>query len=538
MLDFPRWKISFIALVLFMGALFVLPNFFSAKQVENWPSWLPSRQLALGLDLQGGSYLQLEADTKELTQTTLEKLEDAVNLGLHDIKTKSGQDVDVSTFTVDGNTLSFLVRNPADVDAVVQMVTKQRIPVGSGLGQYNFDARVVDSTRIQLTLTDAGLLDRKQKAMEQVVQVVRKRVDGLGTKEASVTRQGDDRVIVQVPGLQDPSRLKALIGKTAKLEFKLLAENVTTEMIAKGRSLPGTELLPVAKQPGNIMAVRRRADVSGENLTDARAAQSQQGAGGWEVAFELDSIGARRFGDVTQHNVGKPFAIILDHEIISSPVINSPILGGSGVITGSYTAQEASDFAALLRAGALPAKLTVIEERTVGPDLGADSIKAGKLASIIGIIAVIMFMLVTYGRFGVYSTIALICNVMLIFACMTASGATMTLPGIAGLVLTIGAAVDANVLIFERIREELRAGRSSIQAVDTGYREATRTILDANVTNIIAAIIMLTFGTGPIKGFAVLLTFGIITSVFTAVTFSRMLIVFYLRRNRPKALVI
>lgn len=536
MLDFPRWKIIGIWLTLALGVFFVLPNFFSEQQVAKWPAFAPSARLSLGLDLQGGSYLQLEADTKELIGTTLDNLEENVRVALRDTKGPSGNPIDLSVFTVEGRTLSFLVRNPQDVDTVVQAVNRLRTPVGSLTGQYDINVRVVDATRVQLSLTDAGIVDRKQKALEQSVEVVRRRVDSLGTKEASVTRQGDDRIVVQVPGLQDPGRLKALIGKTAKLEFKLLAE-VPPEMVAKGRSLPGTELVHFQKEPGRVIAVKRRADVTGEHLTDASGVQSQQGFG-WDVSFKLDGVGARRFADVTQHNVGKPFAILLDGEVISAPVINSPILTGSGVITGSYNAQEARDFAALLRAGALPVRLTVIEERTVGPDLGADSIKSGQFASIIGTVAVVLFMIITYGRFGVYSTIALLFNLVLIFACMTISGATMTLPGIAGLVLTIGAAVDANVLIFERIREELRAGRAPVSAVELGFKEAARTIFDANVTNIIAAIIMLTFGTGPIKGFAVLLTFGILTSVFTAVVFSRMLVVFYLRRNRPKKLVI
>jgi preprotein translocase subunit SecD len=359
----------------------------------------------------------------------------------------------------------------------------------------------------------------------------------VGTKEASVAREGNDRIVVQVPGLQDPSELKRILGKTAKLEFKMVDEKTTPEMIAAGRAAPGSELLPMQEDPAQKIAVRRRADISGENLLDASAQPSQQSVG-YEVSFRLDATGAQRFANITRNNVGKPFAIILDDQVISAPTINSPILGGQGVITGNFDTKEASEFAALLRAGALPAPLTILEERTVGPDLGADSIRSGTIAAIVGTAALALFIFVTYGRFGLYANLALVFNIILILAIMTVFGATLTLPGIAGLVLTIGAAVDANVLIYERIREEMRNGRATRNAVEMGYTEAIRTIWDANITNLIAAGIMLWFGTGPIKGFAVLLTIGIFTSVFTAVTFCRMLTAGYMNRVRPAKLIL
>jgi preprotein translocase subunit SecD len=532
-LDFPLWKRALIWLAIAAGCLFALPNFFPAAQVARWPSFVPSNQITLGLDLQGGSHMMLEVGQDELVSTKLEGIEEGLDTKMRTEK----RFVDISSPQVSGRSMSFLVRDAKDVDYLVGALNNLRQPLASGLGTYDFDATVVDGTRINIVLTDGGIAERKQSALEQSVEIVRRRVDSLGTKEASVTREGNDRIVVQVPGLQDPSELKRILGKTAKLEFKMVDQRTTAEMVAAGRAAPGAELLPMQDNPAQKIAVRRRADVAGENLIDAQAQPSQQSVG-FEVSFRLDATGAQRFATITRNNVGKPFAIILDNKVISAPTINSPILGGQGVITGDYDSKSASEFAALLRAGALPAPLTILEERTVGPDLGADSIRSGSVAGLVGTGALILFMLVTYGRFGVYANLALIFNVILILGIMTVFGATLTLPGIAGLVLTIGAAVDANVLIFERIREEMRNGRATRNAVEMGYTEAIRTIWDANITNLIAAGVMLWFGTGPIKGFAILLTIGIFTSVFTAVTFCRMLTAGYMNRVRPTKLVL
>jgi preprotein translocase subunit SecD len=532
-LDFPLWKRALIWLTIVAGCVFALPNLIPAKHLAKWPGFLPSSQVTLGLDLQGGSHMMLEVGQDELISTKLDGIEEGLDTRMRTDK----RYIDISTPQISGRTMNFLVRDPKDVDYVVGALGNLRQPLQSGLGTFDFDVTVVDGTRINIALTDGGVGERKQAALEQSVEIVRRRVDSLGTKEASVSREGNDRIVVQVPGLQDPSELKRILGKTAKLEFKMVDERTTPEMVAAGRAAPGAELLPMQSNPAQKIAVRRRADVSGENLIDAQAQPSQQSVG-FEVSFRLDSTGAQRFAAITRNNVGKPFAIILDNQVISAPIINSPILGGQGVITGDYDSKGASEFAALLRAGALPAPLTILEERTVGPDLGADSIRAGSIAAIVGTGALILFMFVTYGRFGLYANLALIFNVVLILGVMTLFGATLTLPGIAGLVLTIGAAVDANVLIFERIREEMRNGRGTRNAVEMGYTEAIRTIWDANITNLIAAGVMLWFGTGPIKGFAVLLTIGIFTSVFTAVTFCRMLTAGYMNRVRPTKLVL
>ncbi len=533
MLDFPLWKRALIWLTIAIGCVLALPNMFPAAQIAKWPGYVWNRQVTLGLDLQGGSHMMLEVGQDELISSKLEGIEEGLDTKMRADK----RFIDMSSPQVSGRNMSFLVRNAQEVDYIVGALNGLRQPLASGLGTYDFDVAVVDGTRININLTDGGVADRKQQALEQSVEIVRRRVDSLGTKEASVSREGSDRIVVQVPGLQDPSALKNILGKTAKLEFKMVDERTTPEMIAAGRTAPGTELLPMQDNPAQKVAVRRRADVSGENLIDAKAEPSQQSVG-FEVSFRLDATGAQRFANITRNNVGKPFAIILDNQVISAPTINSPILGGSGVITGNFDSKEASEFAALLRAGALPAPLTILEERTVGPDLGADSIRSGTIAAIVGTGALIFFMFVTYGRFGLYANLALIFNVVLILGVMTLFGATLTLPGIAGLVLTIGAAVDANVLIFERIREEMRNGRATRNAVEMGYTEAIRTIWDANITNLIAAGVMLWFGTGPIKGFAVLLTIGIFTSVFTAVTFCRMLTAGYMNRVRPTKLVL
>jgi preprotein translocase subunit SecD len=538
MLEFPRWKVISILLITLIGSLLAIPNLFTPEQLAKAPSWVPTRTMTLGLDLQGGSHILLEVDTSAVVKQRLEGLEEGIRSELREAS-RDGERISVSDFTVEGNRISFLVREPAQVDRAVEVVTRLRAPVGGGFtGVYDFDVSVVDATRVVVQLSDEGIRERKRLAVEQSIEVVRKRVDALGTKEPSITREGQDRIVVQVPGLQDPQRLKDLLGKTAKLEFKMVELNLTAEDMSRGRTPPGVDILPMQEGQGqSAIAVRRRAIITGDQLVDAKAGASQQSVG-YEVQFRFDSIGARRFADVTRNNIGKPFAIVLDGKVISAPTIQSAIIGGSGVITGNFSPQEASELAALLRAGALPAPLTVLEERTVGAELGKDSIEAGEIASLIGTALVVAFMIVTYGRFGIYATLALVFNVFMILGAMSLGQFTMTLPGIAGLVLTVGTAVDANVLIYERIREELRNGRTVMNAVEAGYTEASRAIFDANITNLIAAALMFWFGSGPIKGFAIVLTIGIITSVFTAITFCRMLTVWYLRRARPAKLVL
>jgi preprotein translocase subunit SecD len=526
MLDFPRWKVLSIWAVIAFGILLSIPSFIPQSVTDRWPVHLP--RINLGLDLSGGSHLLLEADTADVAKQRLETMDETIvaEMGRNDPKIGIG---DPSTL---GGKLSFMVRDPSQLDAAVEKVRALTQPVGV-TGQRDWDVAVVDSNRIVLTPTTEGLKAAVKSAMDTATEVVRKRIDALGTREPTIVREGSDRILVQVPGLQDPEGLKALLGKTAKLEFKLVNLDVSPADIAQGRVPIGTQLLPMEQGQGK-MAVYRRAMITGDQLTDASQSYTQDNQP--DVSIKFNSVGGKKFARVTQENVGKPFAIILDGKVLSAPNIQEPILGGNAQITGSYTVDSANQLAIALRSGKLPIALKVIEERTVGPQLGADSIRAGVIASVIATVAVIVFMLVTYGRFGVYANLAVVINIFIILGVMALANATLTLPGIAGFVLTIGTAVDANVLINERIREERRRGRNVSQSVELGYKEASRTIFEANATHMIAGLIMFALGSGPVKGFAVVLLIGIATSVFTAVLFTRMLVALWLRRTRPRAI--
>ena len=532
MLGFPTWKVWTILVTLALGVIFAIPNFVPASALKQAPSFVPTGTLNLGLDLRGGSYLMLEAATDDVRKQKLDGLEEIART---ELGSADGGAVKYRDLGITGNAVTLTVTDPTTLDRAVETLRKVTRPVGNLTGQRDVEVAVVDGNRVTLTPTDAGITSATNGAMEQAVEVIRRRIDELGTREPTIVRQGDNRIVVQVPGLQDPSALKALLGKTAKLEFKMVDIDADPAEVAAGHAPAGSQVLPYANRPGAV-AVKRRVMISGDQLIDAQVSQDDNGQPA--VSFRFDSTGGRRFAKATQENIGKPFAIILDNRVISDPRINSAILGGSGIITGSYTTASANEFAILLRSGKLPVQLKVVEERTVGPDLGADSIRAGSLAAGTAVIAVALLMIVTYGRFGVYSVIALILNMIMIVGVMSVVGATLTLPGIAGLVLTIGAAVDANVLINERIREEQRKGRGVIASVEVGFRDATRTIWDANSLNIIVAVIMFLFGSGPIKGFAVVLSIGIATSVFTAVTVVRLMVSRWLTAARPKALTI
>ena len=531
MLDFPRWKVWIVLLVVLAGVYLSIPSLIAGTPLASrWPSYLVHSKINLGLDLAGGSHLLLEADQRDALKTRLQAKEDEISTELHrDPRIEVG---DIST--ADGR-LSFLVRDPTQVDAAVERMRKLSQPLQL-TGNRDWDVSVVDSTRVVLTPTAAGTTQALKDAMSVARDVVRRRIDPSGTKEITVITEGGNRILVEVPGVEDPEQLKRLIGQTARLEFKLVDLEASPQDVLQGRAPPGSEVLPYPDNPGGypMIAVKRRVMVSGDQLTNAQQGYNQDGAPAIDITF--NTAGAKRFGRVTQENVGKPFAIILDNRVLSAPNINEPILGGRAQITGSFTVQSAHDLAVSLASGKLPVKLNVIEERTVSAELGKDSIHKGVIASIIGTFGVILFMLVTYGRFGVYATIALVVNGFLILAVMALFGATLTLPGIAGFILTIGAAVDANVLINERIREEIRRGRRLLDAVETGYREAFRAIFDANVTHVISASIMAFFGSGPVRGFAVVLLIGVVTSVFTAVYFTRMLVALWIRRTRPREL--
>jgi len=525
--EFPRWKV--VSILVFLAALMALaiPSFLPEKQTDSWGA-IPHSRISLGLDLAGGSYLLLEADVNELAASRIDTMRDQIA----DEMRRATPRIDIGDISTRDGKISFMLRDVTQVDAAREKL----LPLtGSGVGftgQRAWDISVVDGTRFIVTPTKAGLDQAIKNAMSTATDVVRRRIDKLGTKEPNIVGQGTNRIVVQVPGLKDSTQLKKLIGETAKLEFKMVDDNpADNEQASKGVVPLGTQLLPYTEGGGTIL-VKRSAILTGGDLVSAKQAFKQEDNSPI-VDFTFNSQGGKKFARITQENVGKRFAVVLDGAVISAPSINTPILGGSGYIEGRFTVESASQLAISLSSGALPIALKVVEERSVGPDLGKDSIEAGIKASAIAVILVIVFMLVTYGRFGLYANYAVVINVVVIMGVLAVIGGTLTLPGIAGFVLTIGTAVDANVLINERIREEQRRGRSVIQSIELGYKEASRTIFEANATHAISGVIMLLLGSGPVKGFAVVLLIGIATSVFTAVTFTRMLVVLWVRRTRP-----
>jgi preprotein translocase subunit SecD len=544
MLYFAPWKVTMVAVLCLAGVVFTIPNFLSERTAESLPDWLPHKQVNLGLDLQGGSHLLLEVEADVVVQERLVALEQSIRQSLR--PTKSRKRIGYRELGVRGDAVMLTIRNPDQIDLAVDEIKKLAVPVQgnavSGLpGGRDITVDVVNGNQIRVALTEEAIRERRRNAIEQSIEIVRRRIDELGTREPTIQRQGDDRILVQVPGLQDPERLKAILGKTAKMVFRLV--DLTTspaEIMAGARTPPGSELLESDERnadgsPVDMYVVRKRVMVSGDTLVDSSATFQDNMP---VVSFRFDSVGAKKFGEATKKNVRKPFAIVLDKRVISAPVIREPILGGTGIISGDFTVQEVQDLSLLLRAGALPAPLKILEERTVGPALGADSVAAGKIACVIAFIAVMVFMVLSYGLFGLAADIALIFNLFIIMGALSILQATLTLPGIAGIVLTIGMAVDANVLVFERIREEIRTGKTPFAAMEAGYQRAIGTILDANITTLIAAVILFAMGSGPIKGFAVTLGIGIITSVFTAVVVTRLMLVIWLRRTRPAALPI
>ncbi len=513
MMQFPTWKVLLVSLVCLLGVVYASPNVLERGLIEDdVPTGLPGRQINLGLDLQGGSYLLLEVATEVVVQERLEAIVDAARRDLREAR------IGYVGLGVEGGAAGFRVRNPADLARAVDIA--DRLEEGSEV--------TTTGERVEVRLTEATIQEIKVNAIQQSIEIVRRRVDETGTREPLIQRQGEERILIQLPGVDDPQRIKDLIGQTAKLTFHLVAVGADA-----GRAPPGTRVLPSVE--GGDTVIQRRVMVSGENLVDAQPTfQDNQPV----VSIRFDSAGGQRFGRATAENVGRPFAIALDGTVISAPVIREPILGGSAVISGRFSVQEVQDLSLLLRAGALPAPLTVLEERSVGPGLGADSIAAGQVAAVIGLILVLGFMIVTYGRFGLFANMALLFNIALIVGALSALQATLTLPGIAGIVLTIGMAVDANVLIFERVREEVDAGRSPINALDAGYARALTTIIDSNLTTLFAAVFLFALGSGPVKGFAVTLGIGILTSMFTAVMVTRMFVALWARRARPSVLPI
>jgi preprotein translocase subunit SecD len=533
MLYFSRWKALSILAIAAIVCLFVVPNFVAEKTVQSWPKWA-QRHIVLGLDLQGGSHILLEVDSNAVRKEKVDTLRDDVRRVLRDAK------VGYTGLTARGDTVEVRIREGADAQLALTKLRELSQPLGGllgGTGQRSVDVSDAGGGLIRLTVTDAAMIERIRQSVEQSIQIVERRVNELGTVEPLIQRQGVDRILVQVPGLQDPSRLKGLLGQTAKLTFRLVDMSMSAQDALQTRVPADSEVLYEGKRdPKTPILIQKQVMVSGEELTDAQPSFDQRGEP--IVTFRFNTAGARRFAQVTQENVGRPFAIVLDNEVISAPVIREPILGGSGQISGSFTVESAKDLAILLRAGALPAPLTIIEERTVGPGLGQDSINKGKIASYVGTALVVVFMLVTYGLFGLFANLAVAINVAMIFGVLSLLNATLTLPGIAGIVLTVGIAVDSNVLIYERIREEVRGGRSAIAAIDAGFSRALATILDSNITTFIAAAVLFFIGTGPVRGFAVTLGIGIATTLFTAFTLTRLIVAGWVRWVRPKTVPI
>jgi preprotein translocase subunit SecD len=533
MLYFTRWKALGIILTALIVCLCAVPNFFPEAQVKTWPAWA-QRRLVLGLDLQGGSYLLLEVDSNYVKRQKLDQTRADAQKVLREAR------IQYTGLAVRNDAVEVRITKDTDLPTALSKLRELSQPLGGLLGssgQRSLEVADAQGGLIRLTVPQAAITDLLRRTIEQSIQIVERRVNELGTVEPVIQRQGTDRILVQVPGLQDPTRLKELLGKTAKMEFRMVDTTVSPDQAQQGRLPPESELLMSASSPKVPYVVKKQVLVSGGELTDAQPGFDQR-TNEPIVSFRFNTTGSRKFAQATVENVGQPFAIVLDNEVISAPVIREPITGGQGQISGNFTVQSANDLAVLLRAGALPAPLTVVEERTVGPGLGQDSIEKGELAAYVGSILVIVFMLVTYRLFGVFANIAVAINVAMIFGLLSLLNATLTLPGIAGIVLTVGIAVDSNVLIYERIREELRGGRTAITAIDAGFKRALSTILDSNITTFIAAAVLFYIGTGPVRGFAVTLGIGIITTVFTAFTLTRLIVAGWVRWKRPQSVPI
>jgi preprotein translocase subunit SecD len=521
MVQFKKWQLYLVILFSVFAIVFSLPNFFSKNVLKKFPSFIPSEQVILGLDLQGGSYLLIEVDTESVVSENLESFSDGIRLSLRKNK------IPYSRFNIKNNNIFFNIKNEKKKEELSKILSKY---------SQDISFEYIDDKLIKIFFNNQKIKNIQDTSVSQSIEVVRRRVDEYGTKEPTIQRQGLNRILLELPGITDPERLKKLLGKTAKLTLQIIDDDISSDELRSGKSKPGINVyesdteVDLLEKP-LLYAVKKKKTISGDLLINAFPTVDN---GSPVVSFEFNNKGGRKFGKITTDNIGKRLAIILDKKVISSPNIREPITGGRGIITGQFTFQEATDLSMLLRAGALPAPLNIIEERTVGPSLGADSIKSGKFASILGFFLIIIFMFLIYGIFGIFANIALIFNLLILLAILTLIKSTLTLPGIAGIVLTIGMAVDANVLIFERIKEEIKHNLSPIATIDIGYKEAFKTIVDANITTLIAAIMLFGLGSGPVKGFAVTLSIGILTSMFTAIMFTRILILIWLRKKSPE----
>ena len=554
MLHTPLWKRMFILLVCVVGILYAVPNAFYGRVEQHndaekavteaglatpeqetslalWPAWAPSGLMNLGLDLRGGAHLLAEVQVDEVYATRMDGMWPDVRDALRDLRDKIGN---VRRQPSVPGVLRLTITNPEGMADAVAAITALATPVVSltGIGQNDIEV-AVDGNDITIQLSDAERVATDSRTMQQSLEIIRRRIDEVGTREPTIQRQGTDRILIQVPGIGSASELKALIGTTAKLTFNPVVGRTSDAGADPG---PRNLLLPSVDEKGIFYIVEETPVVSGEDLVDSQPAFDQNNRPA--VDFRFNPSGGRKFGDYTAENIGSPFAIVLDDEVISAPTIQSHIAGGSGIITGSFTVEESTNLAVLLRAGALPAKMTFLEERTVGPELGQDSIDAGKFAAIVAMVAVGLFMLASYGLFGLFANIALAVNMAMIFGALSIIGGTLTLPGIGGIVLTIGMAVDANVLVYERIREELRVQKSPARAIELGYERALSAIIDANFTTLITAAVLFYFGAGPVRGFAITLAIGIVTSVFTAIYVTRLLIETWFAFRKPKTIIV
>ncbi len=550
----PLWKRLLIWGIVAFGLLYAMPNLFFARVESHndaaeaaakagfatpeqeaamalWPDWLPSGIVNLGLDLRGGAHLLAEVQVADVYAARIDGLWPDVRDKLRDLRDQIGN---VRRVPSPPGELRVQISTPAGLEAAVAAVKSLAQPVITltGVGQNDLEVTVVDGD-IVVQLSEAERAATDDRTIQQSLEIVRRRIDEVGTREPTIQRQGADRILIQVPGIGSAAELKALIGTTARLTFNSVVQ-VTGD--AKAQPGSGNVLLPAQNDKNTFYILEKAPVVSGEDLVDAQPAFDQNGRPA--VNFRFNPTGARKFGDYTAANIGRPFAIVLDDEVISAPVIQSHIPGGSGIITGNFTVEESTQLAVLLRAGALPAELVFLEERTVGPELGQDSIDAGTKAAVIAMIAVGLFMWASYGLFGIFANIALVLNMALIFAILSIIGGTLTLPGIGGIVLTIGMAVDANVLVFERIREELRGQKNPIRAIEIGYERAMSAIVDANLTTMISAGTLFFLGAGPVRGFAVTLGIGVVTSVFTALLVTRAMIEIWYAWRRPKTIVV
>ncbi|MDO9384642.1 MAG: protein translocase subunit SecD [Hyphomicrobiaceae bacterium] len=531
MLYFARWKILAIVATILAGFVVSLPNFLSKEQLAAWPSFLPKWQMPLGLDLRGGAHMLLAMDTNELRADWLTAVRDDARKQLRDAK------IGFSAVGVQGDVVQVRLVKPEDAEKALTELKKLIQPLGNALfGTSGSDLEVADQGGGTLTVkpSAAGLTQRISNATGAAIETINRRVNGLGVSESTVVRQGADRILIQFPGVNDTTQLKGIIGQTAKLTFHAVHPTVTAEEAKATRVPLGYKVYPDVDDPQRAYVLQDSPVVSGEDLVDANQAFDDRD-GQPVISFRFNLSGARKFGKFTTENIGAPFAILLDNKVLSAPVIQTAIPSGTGQISGNFTVESANNLAIQLRSGSLPAKLTIVEERTVGPSLGADSIESGKLAGLVGAIATVALTVLAYGTFGVYAVIGLLVHAVLIMALMTLIGTTLTLPGIAGFILTIAMAVDANVLIYERIREELRAGKSAIAAIDAGFTRAVVTIIDSQLTTLAAAVIMFWLGSGPIRGFAVTLALGILTSVFAAVTVTRLLVAMWLKNAKNKS---